>query len=158
MASASKQAAAELDLPDGGHGDLDAFIGYNLKRAYVVVNADFRKALGEGGFGPRVFSALSLIIRFPNVTQSELARKLGIERSGLVAIIDELENRGLVKRQAVPGDRRVQALVATAAGAAAYDNAHQTVCAHEAALLSGFTAREIATLTGLLQRIRDIGD
>lgn len=134
--------------------DLEEFIGYNLKRAYVIVQADFRRALGEDGFAPRVFSALSLVVQYPNVTQSGLARMLGIERSGLVAIVDELEGRGLLNRTNVPGDRRVQALVPTAKGKTVYAEARATVRAHEEALLSNLSSDEKATLMGLLAKIR----
>ncbi|WP_439525006.1 MarR family winged helix-turn-helix transcriptional regulator [Marivita sp.] len=134
--------------------DLEEFIGYNLKRAYVIVQADFRRALGEDGFAPRVFSALSLVVQYPNVTQSGLARMLGIERSGLVAIVDELEGRGLLKRTHVPGDRRVQALVPTAAGSKAYAEARTAVRAHEDRLLANLSDAEKSTLLALLAKIR----
>lgn len=143
---------------DDAHGDLDGLVGYNLKRAYVVFSTDFRRALGDGGFAPRVFSALALIVQFPQITQSALARKLGIERSGLVAIIDDLESRGLVARQPVPGDRRAQALAPTEAGVVAYQDARLAVRQHEANLLSHLTPHETETLIGLLQKIRKIGD
>lgn len=138
--------------------DLEEFIGYNLKRAYVIVQADFRRALGEDGFAPRVFSALSLVVQYPNVTQSGLARMLGIERSGLVAIVDELEGRGLLKRTNVPGDRRVQALVPTQKGKTVYADARATVRAHEEQLLSNLSADEKATLMALLAKIRANGE
>ena len=134
--------------------DLEGLIGYNLKRAYVIVQADFRRALGEDGFAPRVFSALSLVVQFPNVTQSGLARMLGIERSGLVAIVDELEGRGLLERTHMPNDRRAHALVATKAGVAAYAEARDTVRAHEDRLLSNLSAEEKETLLALLMKIR----
>lgn len=141
-----------------GHSDLERLIGYNLKRAYVILSTDFRRALGEDGFSPRDFSALSLIVQFEGITQSELARKLGIERSGLVAIIDHLEHRGFVLRQPVPGDRRVQALAPTETGKSAYFHAREVVRSHEAALLCHLSPNEIETLIGLLQKIRSIGD
>lgn len=140
------------------HGDLEDLVGYNLKRAYVIVSADFRSTLGEAGLAPRVFSALALIMQFPLITQSDLARKLGIERSGLVAIIDDLEGRGYVVRQPVPTDRRVQALAPTEVGKVAYQHAIEAVRAHEAQLLSGLTVQETQTLVGLLKKIRSIGD
>lgn len=138
--------------------DLEEFIGYNLKRAYVIVQADFRRALGEDGFAPRVFSALSLVVQYPNVTQSGLARMLGIERSGLVAIVDELEGRGLLKRTNVPGDRRVQALVPTQKGKTVYAEARATVRAHEEQLLSNLSTDEKTTLMALLAKIRANGE
>ncbi len=137
------------DLPE-----LEDLIGYNLKRAYIVVQADFREAVGEDGLSARVFSALSLIVKFPNITQSELARMMGIERSGLVAIVDELEGHGYLQRTSVPGDRRVQALVPTDQGRVAYAEAIAVVSAHEQRLLSAMTEKEQATLLSLLRKIR----
>lgn len=134
--------------------DLEDLIGYNLKRAYIIVQTDFREALGKDGLSARVFSALSLTVKFPNITQSELARMMGIERSGLVAIVDELEERGYVKRAAVPGDRRVQALVPTDIGRQAYGSAIDIVRAHEDRLFVGMTAAEKTTLLGLLKKVR----
>lgn len=153
----SPATARKRSLSEEDHGDLEGLVGYNLKRAYVILSTDFRRALGEDGFAPRVFSALSLIVEYPDITQSDLARKLGIERSGLVAIIDELEDRGFVLRQPVPGDRRVQALSPTEAGKTAYFSAREVVLAHEKELLSHLSPEEIETLIGLLQKIRATG-
>ena len=138
--------------------DLEDLVGYNLKRAYIVVQTDFRDALGKDGLSARVFAALSLAVKFPNITQSELARMMGIERSGLVAIVDELEERGYLRRAAVPGDRRVQALVPTPAGIAAFEEARKAVQAHEDRLLANFSDAEKETLMQLLQKIRTADD
>lgn len=137
--------------------DLEDLVGYNLKRAYIVIQTDFRAALGKDGLSARVFAALSLAVKFPNITQSELARMMGIERSGLVAIVDELEERGYLRRAAVPGDRRVQALVPTDVGQRAYADAISVVRAHENALLADMTADERTTLLALLRKIRKVG-
>lgn len=134
--------------------DLEAFVGYNLKRAYMIVQADFRAAQGADGLSARAFSALSMVVQFPKITQSELARSLGIERSGLVAVIDDLEARGFVSRAPVSGDRRVQALVPSPSGSAAYAAALDTVRAHERALLSHLSEDEKGILLGLLRKIR----
>ncbi len=136
--------------------DLEELIGYNLKRAYVIVQADFRASLGKDGLAPRVFSALSLVVQFPHTTQSALARMLDIERSGLVAIVDELEERGYLARTAVPGDRRVQALVPTTAGRHAYADIIAKVHAHEERLFSGMTRSERQSLLDLLKKFRDL--
>lgn len=141
---------------NGEYTGLEDFVGYNLKRAYVIISADFRLALGEEGLAPRVFSALALIVQLPRITQSDLARKLGIERSGLVAIIDDLERRGYVTREPVLNDRRVQALAPTQAGKAAYQQAEEAVKAHEEELLTCLTAQETQTLIRLLRKIRSL--
>lgn len=145
-----------LDYRGGpvGKSDLEAFIGYSLKRAYMVVQADFRAAQGVGGLSTRASSALSMVVQFPEITQSALARSLGIERSGLVAVVDDLEARGYVSRAPVSGDRRVQALVPSSAGREAYAAALEKVRAHERKLLSHLSDDEKSILLELLRKIR----
>lgn len=152
--AASQQAKKALIATPTGVSDLESLVGYNMKRAYVAIQKDFRAALGEGGLAPRTFSALSVVVGFPNISQSDLARMIGIERSGLVAIIDDLESCGFLSRLLVPGDRRMHALVATDAGHAAYRATLATVQAHEDRLLGDLTAAEKDTLTRLLKKIR----
>ncbi|HEX3433290.1 MAG TPA: MarR family transcriptional regulator [Solirubrobacteraceae bacterium] len=45
-----------------------------------------------------------------------LARKLCCDASNVTGIVDRLEERGLVRRDAAPGDRRVKMLVVTSNG------------------------------------------
>lgn len=145
---------ASAPEPDFEPSDLEDLIGYNLKRAYIIVQKDFREALGEDGLSARVFSALSLAVKYPRITQSELARMMGIERSGLVAIVDELEERNYLHRAPVPGDRRVQALILTDDGRRAYDAAIEVVRAHEERLFQNIPQEEIAALLATLRKIR----
>lgn len=153
MAPRTVTRSLEFEMTDVV-SDLETLVGYNMKRAYVAIQKDFRAALGEGGLSPRTFSALSLVVAHPNISQSDLARMLGIERSGLVAIIDDLEARKFLCRTLVPGDRRVQALVPTKAGIAAYGATLVTVQAHEDRLLADLSTSEKDTLMQLLMKIR----
>lgn len=137
---------------------LDGLVGYNLKRAYVVMHEDFRRTLGEDGLNPRAFAVLAFAVQHKGITQSEVARKLGIERSGLVAIVDELERTDLVSRTPVPGDRRVQALHATGEGQRVFAAASKAVDAHEKRLLSFLTEAEKRNLLKILQTIRKAGE
>lgn len=147
------QVGNTAELPD-----LEDLVGYNLKRAYVTLQVDFRATLEADDLAPRVFSALSLVVQYPKITQSALARMLGIERSGLVAIVDSLEARGYLARASVPGDRRVQALVPTAVGARAHAAAAVAVREHEARMLADLSAEEVTQLVALLRKIRARGE
>lgn len=135
-------------------GTLDTLVGYNLKRAYMIFQDDFRETLGDSGLTPRAFAVLTLIAEIPDVTQSAISRHLGIERSGLVAIVDDLEARSLVLRVAVPGDRRVQALALTDKGGRVHQASTDAVKEHEARLLSSLSAKEQQMLLELLSRLR----
>ena len=153
--SASKRSA-ELDSKQGTEV-LDSLIGYNLKRVYITMQADFRATLADEELSPRMFSVLSMTVETPGITQSEVARLLGIERSGLVAIVDALEQRGFVARASVKGDRRAQALVPKPKGQSFYRMALAVVRAHEEKLLSALSPEERAQLLDLLLRIRRAG-
>ncbi|KQI67525.1 hypothetical protein AN189_15270 [Loktanella sp. 3ANDIMAR09] len=130
------------------------FLGYHLKRAYVTVHADFRDIMGDAGLSTRVFSALAMVVGQQGITQSELARALGVERSGMVALIDELEGADLIRREPVPGDRRVQALQPTDRGVARFDELVALVRAHEARCFAGLDDTEKDMLLHLLHKVR----
>ena len=121
---------------------LDDLVGYNLKSAYMIVQTDFRDTLGEDGLAARVFSALSLVVENLNITQSELARTLRIEMSGLVAIVDQLEERKLLIRNSVVGDRRVYALAPTVLGIRTFKASLKAVQQHEERLYSSLPRTE----------------
>ena len=144
--------------PFAGEGQLGDLLGYNLKRAAILFESDLRHALGENGMSPRVFSALSLVVGFPGITQSEVARRLGIERSGLVAIIDELETRGYVERVAVKGDRRVQALRPTEPGEKTHTGAITLLKRAEETRLGPLSAEERQHLFSALRKLRATGE
>ena len=137
--------------PDSG---LDDLVGYNLKRVYMIFQSDFRATLGNDGLAPRSYSALALAVQNPEITQSDLARKLGIERSGLVAIVDQLESLGLLRRVGGPGDRRIQALTPTEKGQTLFARTADTVARHETRLLSVLTPNERSHLVEILKKLR----
>lgn len=137
---------------------LDDLVGYNLKRAYVIVQADFRDTLGKDGLTARVFSALTMVVEQPNITQSDLARALRIERSGLVAIVDELEAKKLLKRVSVPGNRRVQPLQPTASGKRMFQSVLKKVKGHEERLFSVLSSNEQAQLRACLKKFRQAAE
>lgn len=147
-----KEPAAALNLQELR---LDGFIGYNLKRAYILVQDDFRRAVEDEGLSTRTFSALSIVVQYPNITQAEVARMLGVDRSGMVALTDALQERGYLIRHASPHDRRVQALMPTKAGQAACARTHRKVQTHEEKLFAHLSADEQAQLVRLLRKLRE---
>lgn len=97
-------------------GGLPSFVGYALRRAQIRVFDDFIRSLAKLDLQPAQFSVLLVIDRNPGLKQSQVSAVLGIQRTNFVAMVDELERRGLVIRQAVPNDRRSYALVLTGHG------------------------------------------
>ncbi|MEC9199584.1 MAG: MarR family transcriptional regulator [Pseudomonadota bacterium] len=132
---------------------LRQFMGYTLKRAYLTLRADMILSIEPLGLRTRTFSALSVVAENPDITQTQLACALNIERSGVVVLVDELQRAGLITRNKVPGDRRSYALRATTKGMATWKDAEARVLAHERQMLAGLTTEEQENLKVLLRRI-----
>jgi DNA-binding MarR family transcriptional regulator len=97
---------------------LTSIVGYPLRRAQLAVFEDFNRRFVALKLSPAQYSALVVIGANPGRKQSEIASALGIQRPNFVAMMDELERRGLAERLRTPVDRRSRALALTAAGAA----------------------------------------
>ena len=96
---------------------------------------------------------LRLISREPGLSQQAVARRLGTPPSRLVALVDGLEERGLIERRRNPGDRRNYALHPTAAGEQAMAALSQASLEHEQAISAPLTQAERAQLSELLGKL-----
>jgi DNA-binding MarR family transcriptional regulator len=65
---------------------------------------------------------------------TELASLMGIEKAALTGLADRAEQRGLLARGPVPGDRRATSVELTDGGRTAAAAFHRDVCAELAAL------------------------
>jgi DNA-binding MarR family transcriptional regulator len=140
---------------DAGLRDL---VGYRMKRAFAVIQADLSRVLEPFGLRMIPFSALVVIARQPGIGQGQLAAALAVERSNLVAPLDGLEARGLIRREAVPGDRRALALKPTRAGLTLAEAALAAVRAHEARLMAGVGEADVAALFRACAAIEAAGE
>ena len=116
---------------------LRQFIGYHMKRAFNVIQADLTLTLKPFELRMLTYSALVLIVDNPGLSQTQLANAMDIERPNLVVIIDELEQRELIVRDRVITDRRAYALRATLIGRRLCKKAINAVKVHESRLLDG---------------------
>jgi len=116
---------------------LNRLVGYQMKRAFNVVQADLLETLKPFQLRMLTYTALLLIADNPELSQTQLATAMDIERANLVIIVDELETRELIVRNRVPTDRRVYALNATLAGRKLLNKANLAVERHEKGLFAG---------------------
>ena len=72
-----------------------------------------------------------------------------------MAIVDELESKGLLERRPHESDRRSYALHLTEKGKATLQAIGKVAREHQQALLAALSEDEQAALAGLLQRIAD---
>jgi DNA-binding MarR family transcriptional regulator len=89
------------------------------------------------------------------ISQQELSTKLQIHPSRLVAILDNLEKRGLVERNPNANDRRLYSLHLTKNAGEILERIGKVAREHQDALLVALSADDREQLTGLLRRIAD---
>jgi DNA-binding MarR family transcriptional regulator len=82
-------------------------------RAYVT--AAHTAVAGLPG-GPRGYQVLSAAVRGTVNSQLALAQHLGVDRTVMTYLLDDLEAAGLIARHPDPADRRARKVVATAPG------------------------------------------
>ncbi|WP_407660938.1 MarR family winged helix-turn-helix transcriptional regulator [Kitasatospora purpeofusca] len=101
------------------------------------------------------FAALTALTEGGPASQSDLSRRTGIYRSDMVAVVNELAERGLVERTPDPADRRRNVITVTTEGRAHLRRLDTVVDAAQDALLAPLDADDRARLTELLTRLLD---
>lgn len=86
-------------------------------------------------------------------TQTEIAATLGLDKTTLVSIIDRLEQRGLLVREADPANRRIRIPRTTTEGKDVLERALKSRDEVVDATLEGFAGDEIAQLRTSLWKI-----
>ncbi len=109
---AAPRASGRLDVPP-----MATIIGYKLRRAQLYVFQDFIETFARMKLRPTEFSVLAIIAETPGLKQSEIAAMLGVKRANFVALMDNLEKRGLAERRKAQTDRRSHSVHLTEDGA-----------------------------------------
>jgi len=106
------------------------------------------------GFGlrPRHHITLTILRDFGETGQADLARALRIDRTNLVGLLNELEERGLIERRRSPEDRRRHTVTLTAEGHRQLAKAEFGLLAIESEVLAGLDEDERRQLHDLLRR------
>lgn len=150
MSADVEPATAATRLRDGALG---ADLSFLLARANAVSLAQGNRALAEFGLKVRSFSVLALASTDPGPSQRELSEFLRLDPSQIVALVDDLQSRGLVQRRPDPNDRRANVVVATDAGRALYAQAGAATQTAERSAHAALDLDERRILTDLLRRI-----
>ncbi len=132
---------------------LESLVGYNARRATLVIVDAFLRNMAVYGLRPVDFSVLSLITHNPGITSRQLCATLNIQPPNLVAIINQLEKRELITRRPHPRDGRAMGLHLTPAGRKLMKQAEATASEVEEAATARLSANERKTLMQLLKKI-----
>jgi DNA-binding MarR family transcriptional regulator len=130
-------------------------LAFLLSQVGIHASKRFAERIAVVGLHPPLFRVLNLVDAAEGESQQAIAAAIEIPPSRMVALVDELERRGLVERRPDPGDRRVRALFLTAEGRRCLARGRKIALQHEAELTRGMKAADRERLVGLLQKIVD---
>jgi len=124
-----------------------------LKRLAWVIKERADRSFASTGLAPPHFAVLALLEEQPPETQAMIADALGYDRSHLVGLLDELEDRGLVERKRDPADRRRHLVSITPDGQRALGKLRSVVKAMDDDFLAPLDAKEREALHALLLKL-----
>src|SRR3954453_5945433 len=124
-----------------------------LKRLGFLVKDKTIQAFEDTGLTPYHHAVLALLEEDPPETQAMIADALGYDRSHLVGMLDELEERGLIERKRDPSDRRGHLVSLTPGGKKASTRLRAIVKQVEDDFFAPLDAEQRETLKSLLQEL-----
>jgi DNA-binding MarR family transcriptional regulator len=126
---------------------------FMLKRLGFMLKDRTMEAFEETGMTPYHHAVLALLHEDPRETQAMIADALGYDRSHLVGVLDELEERGLIERRRDPTDRRRHLVSLTKDGEQALERLRAVSKQIENEFFRPLDAKERKTLNELLLRL-----
>ncbi|HMG62422.1 MAG TPA: MarR family transcriptional regulator [Streptosporangiaceae bacterium] len=144
------------DEPEPGWGPLPALagrLGYLLKHARERLGELTSEVLAPFGVTGRQVGVLIAIDDRVPLSQQEVALRLGVDRTTMVDLIDELEGKGLVQRRQDPADRRRNVVALTPAGTAALAAASRATQEAERRFLGSLPAPQAAAFRETLRAV-----
>ena len=130
-------------------------LAFLLSQVGIHASRRFAERIAEVDLNPPLFRILNLIDAAEGRSQQAIGEAIQIPPSRMVALVDELEVRGLVERRPDPGDRRVRALYLTRKGRNSLSRGRELATAHEEELTRGMSEVDRVRLVKLLQKMVD---
>jgi MarR family transcriptional regulator, lower aerobic nicotinate degradation pathway regulator len=150
--AATQTRTARIEI-DPGEATLGAGVGLLIARFARACAWRLGRSLAEGGLRWADYAVLHHLAVQGPASQRELAAALRIQPSNIVALLDELQHRGLLHRSPDPADRRRHRVELTPRGNAALERATKAARAAEADLLAPLSAGERRQFRAYLVRL-----
>lgn len=150
---ASRKPVGDTAVEQVDTSYLESLMGYNARRATLVIIDQFLRHMAVYGLRPVDFSVLSLVAHNPGITSRQLCTTLNIQPPNLVGMINQLQKRDLITRRPHPHDGRAMGLHLTTEGRKMIRQAEVTASELEEAATARLSAAERKTLIQLLRKI-----
>jgi DNA-binding MarR family transcriptional regulator len=130
----------------GYTGFLLGYLGEKSRRSFIAL-------LEPRGFHPREFGLMTVMAKRPGITQQELASLAQVDPSSMVALLDDLERRGIAERRVDPDDRRRRSVYLTDKGQEQMQVLQREARKAAKSFLAPLDEEERATLNALLRKL-----
>lgn len=142
------------DSPPASAGPtIDSEITWLLHRAAQRMRTATDEQARQHGLQLRDHIVLSALHKSPDLTQIELGKNLGLDKTTLMSQLDRLEQAGLIRRATDPRDRRARIPQITADGETVRSSVADASEQVEEAALSRFSDDQVALLRRMLVEI-----
>ena len=139
--------------------DLETSLGYLLKEASSALRSAMDEVLRPLGMSVTRYSCLELLAQRSGLSNSELARGAFVTRQSMNALLQTLEQEGLVTRPAEAPVGRALPTRLTAQGRRSLEKATAAVRSVEVRMLAGLTeAEQSSTFRALRTMSRSLRD
>jgi len=136
-----------------GRDQAPSSVAFLLSQVGIYASQRFAQRLAVLDLQPPLFRVLNMVDSAQGQSQQAIGQAIAAPASRMVAIVDELENRGLIERRPHPSDRRVRALYLTGDGRKLLARARRIAAEHEADLMRGMSKADRGQLVSLLQKL-----
>jgi DNA-binding MarR family transcriptional regulator len=136
---------------------LTTWPGYLLTFIAEQVTERAEREIASHGIRTKHASVLVVIDAEGPMSQRALGRRLRIDKSPMVGVLDDLERLGLAERRRSDSDRRVQAIHLTSKGRAVLDRVLEIADAENARTFGLLDDAEREQLHDLLLRVAEAG-
>ena len=147
-------AVAGTPAADAADCTLSNDLGWALGMVFRGYVKATHEALADLPGGPRGYQVLAAADGDEHGSQLALAQHLGVDRTVMTYLLDDLESAGLIERRPDPADRRARRIVATPDGRTCLTHLDERLRAAEEQLLSGLdTGQDRQVFRTLLRRL-----
>lgn len=146
-----------MDGPESEPFRLAASASHLLHRAEQLASDRFTHLVGDT-LSLRQFVVLAAIAEKPGLSQTDLVRATGIDRSTLADMVQRMEKRGWISRTTAPLDARAHAVHLASSGAALLASATRHARAADAAILDLLPRTKRRTFLNILMKLAKLSD
>ena len=151
--AASNRTAAHAPVPVDPRHAVDLKLWVVLARAHAAVEAEVERDIARHGLSIAEFGILELLYHKGPQLLGDIQRRILVSSGGITFLVDRLESKKLVAREACPSDRRARFAVLTPTGRALMKRIFPKHAAAVSRALSGLTRDERQAATRLLKSL-----